>query len=540
MTRLANHRSLLPSLCKALIGVVALALFTQAGLPQTPDGPPATLAPPQPGLLPVPLPQLDTLEPSVAKQIRELQATFADSVATPIAKAADLAESYGTLGQLYHAYELLDAAQACYRNASRLAPSDHRWLHLLGRLSQQQGKLEQAVTHLASARKADPAYAATPVRLGNTYLQLDRPGDARGEFEAALRLGPASPAAQAGLGEVALAEQRYADAAGLFETALQQVPQANRLHYSLAMAYRGTGDLDKARSHLKQRGPVGVRPDDPLVEGLQDFLQGERVHLLQGRLAFSAGRFPEAARAFAEAVRAQPDSERARTNLGTALGRLGQSEAAAKQFQEVLRLNPLNPTAHFNLGALMMGRGAHEQAIEHFDAVLQTNPNDAEALREVAKALLKAGRNEEALKHLPAVVEKFPDDEAPLVTLAELWVMRERYQQARDLLNEAHRKFPARGRTAHALARLLAACPNTALRDGPRALDIAAKVYNSTSRASHGETVALALAEMGQCDQAAKMQRRLIPAADKANEAEMAVRLRKDLVRYEAGSPCRP
>ena len=307
MTRLANHRSLLPSRCKALIPVVALALFTQAGLPQTPGGPPATLAPPQPGLLPVPLPQLDTLEASVAKQIRELQGAFADSVATPIAKAADLAESYGTLGQLYHAYELLDAAQACYRNASRLAPSDHRWLHLLGRLSQQQGKLEQAVTHLASARKADPAYAATPVRLGNTYLQLDRPGDARGEFEAALRLGPASPAAQAGLGEVALAERRYADAAGLFETALQQVPQANRLHYSLAMAYRGTGDLDKARSHLKQRGPVGVRPDDPLVEGLQDFLQGERVHLLQGCLAFSAGRFPEAARAFAEAVRAKPD-----------------------------------------------------------------------------------------------------------------------------------------------------------------------------------------------------------------------------------------
>ena len=118
--------------------------------------------------------------------------------------------------------------------------------------------------------------------------------------------------------------------------------------------------------------------------------------------------------------------------------------------------------------------------------------------------------------------------------------MRERYQQARDLLDEAHRKFPARGRTAHALARLLAACPNTALRDGPRALDIAAKVYNSTRRASHGETVALALAEMGQCDQAAKMQRRLIPAADKANEAEVAVRLRKHLVRYEAGSPCRP
>ena len=500
--------------------IAGLALLASAGFPQTSADGPATLPPPRKGLLAVPLPGLQTLENTVAEQIRSLQAAFADTVAKPSVSASDLAQSYGTLGQLYHAYELVEAAQACYLNAGRLAPKDHRWLHLLGQLSRQQGDLAKTVSYFTSAQEANPSYGATAVRLGNAYLQLDRPGEARREFEVALKADGASPAAQSGLGEVALAQQRYADAVKYFEAALKQVPQANRMHYSLGMAYRGMGDLEKARSHLKQRGPVGVRPKDPLVEGLEDFLRGERVHLLQGRLAFSAGGFQEAARAFAEAVRAKPDSERARTNLGTALGRLGRSEAAAQQFREVLRLNPRNPTAHFNLGALTMRDGEPATAVQHFEAVLDTNPRDSEALRELAKALIKLGRNDEALQYLPAVVEKFPEDEGPLVALAELWVTREQYQQARDLLDKAHRKFPGRGRTAHALARLLAACPKATLRDGPRALDLAAKVYNSTRRVVHGETVALALAQTGHCEDAAEMQKRLIAAADKANEAK--------------------
>ena len=524
----------------ALVLISGLGFLTPWATAQASEHDAATLPPPREGLLAVPLPKLDALESSVAEQIRSLQQTFASSVANTAATDADVAESYGTLGQLYHAYELIESAEKCYLNATRLAPKDHRWLHLLGRVKGQQGQLNEAVAYFQSAREVDPAYTATAVHLGSLLLQLDRPAKAGRELQAAMESDPVSPAARSGLGELALAEGRHAEAVQHFEAALNQVPQANRLHYSLAMAYRGMGDLDKARAHLEKRGPVGVRPADPLVDGLQDFLQGERVHLLQGRLAFSAGQFPEAAQAFARAVQAKPNSVRARINLGTALGKLGKSEAAVEQFREATRLDPANVTARFNLGTLMMRQGEAAAAVPHFEAVLNTNPKDSEALRELAKALIQLGRNDDALKYLPAVVEQFPEAEGPLIALAELWVIRERYQHARDLLEQAHRKFPIRGRTAHALARLLAACPNASLRDGPRALELAAKVYNSTRQVVHGETVALALAEAGRCEDAAAMQKRIIPAAEKANEAKLAVRLRRDLVRYEHGSPCAP
>ena len=59
--------------------------------------------------------------------------------------ANELANAYGTLGELYHAYSLLAPAQDCYLNASRLAPKDFRWVYLLAKLDHLQGRATEAV-----------------------------------------------------------------------------------------------------------------------------------------------------------------------------------------------------------------------------------------------------------------------------------------------------------------------------------------------------------------------------------------------------------
>ena len=60
------------------------------------------------------------------------------------------------------------------------------------------------------------------------------------------------------------------------------------------MAYRGLGDTEKAMAQLAQQGTVGVRVSDPLVDGLQELIRGERVHLARGKLALESRRFVEA------------------------------------------------------------------------------------------------------------------------------------------------------------------------------------------------------------------------------------------------------
>ena len=150
----------------------------------------SVLSPARPGLLAVPLPRLESLEPAVVQQIHEFHQAFADLAAKTDLTEMALAESYGLLGQLYYVYGFLDAAEACYSNARRLAPADYRWSHLLGYLYQQSGRLEESLGPYAAALGARPDDFAAMIYLGDVLVRLDRRAEARAQFQAALASVP--------------------------------------------------------------------------------------------------------------------------------------------------------------------------------------------------------------------------------------------------------------------------------------------------------------------------------------------------------------
>jgi tetratricopeptide (TPR) repeat protein len=504
-------------------------------LAQSPASPTARLRPVVPGLDPVPLSDLARFEDTVQDQLGDAARSF-QSLADrqPAVSTPELAAAYGGLGQLYHAYALTEAAAFCYENASRLAPGDHRWHHLLGRLREGGGALEQAAVAYRSAREARPDYAASAIRLGIVRLEQGRLAEARDALDGALTL-VSDPAARAALGEVALAAREYTEAVSLLQSALAQAPEATRLHYLLGMAHRGLGDLAQARAHLALRGTAGVRPDDPLVDGLQTLVRGERVNLLRGHLAYAAGQFQEAVSAFAAA----PDSAAGHVNLGVSLLRLGSEQEAVDELDRALDLDPGNLTAHFNLGMLRSAAGDPTGAIPHLEAVVAGGADPA-AARALAEAYLAGGRSRDAETRLAALVGDQPDDEEALMMLVGIYAQTERFGLALARLDEAFARVPGRERTANALGRLLAAAPDASLRDGRRALEIGQRLYESTPVVAHGETVALALAELGRCGEAADWQRRLIEAAERAGSEDIVAALVPALDRYARGAPCRP
>ena len=158
----------------------------------------------------------------------------------------------------------------------------------------------------------------------------------------------------------------------------------------------------------------------------------------------------------------------------------------------------------------------------------------------MARALIELGRDEEAIELFRDILAADPGDESSVLDQSAALYRLRKYEQARDSLERVYRRFPDRGLTAHALARLLAACPDVSLRDGQQALDLALRVHTARQDLAHAETVALALAETGRCDEAADWQRRLVEAARKAGNSELASRLVESLARYESGNPCRP
>jgi tetratricopeptide (TPR) repeat protein len=497
------------------------------------------LAPPRPNLVPVHWPRLSELEAEVREQLSAAQKSLTALATNPATSNQSLSEAYGTTGEIYHAYSLASPARECYLNAAALAPKDFRWIYFLAKIDQQEGRTDEAMRRFRAARVLRPDYVAAAVNLGNIHLELNQLRDAEVNFQAALTLDSGNPAAAYGLGQVALSKRNYAEAANYFERALARLPDANRIHYSLFLAYRSLGQAEKAKAHLAQQGTVGVRVADPLVDALQDLIKGERLHLVRGKQALGAKRYAEAADEFRKAIAGKPDSVAAHLNLGTVLALTEDGKGAAAEFEEVLRLAPNNMTAHYNLAVLAASSNDHARAIAHLQSILSVDQNDLGARFLLAQELGKAGRVEAALSEFSRVVEADPNNEEALLEEVKLLLRLQRYKQALDSLEKANARYPQRGQTAATLAYLLAASPQLDLRNGQKALELAQMVYQASGSVNHGALVALALAELGRCDEAAALTRSLIAKTLKEQNPDLAEKLKAELGRYEKERPCR-
>lgn len=524
-----------------LVAAVTVVAPAQAQVPsQEPVRPPlAPRAAQTPDLLPVPHPDLEPLEDQVAEQIRQYQELTEETLEDPESTGGARSGAFGEMGRVYHTYGLTAAAEVCYLNAIALAPRQARWPYYLGLLRQQEGRFDTALEAFQVSLQLDPGYPPTFYRLAEVTLALGDTESASKHLDRFLELEPESAAGWALRGEMALSRQDYAAAAEHLERALELLPRANRLHIPLAMAYRQLGQPDRAREHLAQRGSIGARPDDPRIDQLEELKQGERVHIIRGRMAFQAGDLSAAVEEFGRAVDANPESVAARVNLGSALGQTGDVEGALAQYRRALELDEENFMAHSNLGALLAQRGDTETARHHLEEAVRLRPSDATAQLELGRLLLATGEAEKALEHFRESAANRLTEDARLGEAAAL-VALDRYREAKELLEDAHRTVPESGRTARDLAHLLASAPDPELRDGERALGLAQRVFNARQSVDHAELLALALAELGRCDEAAHWQGQALEAARRLGAEERVPRLTEALERYQAGPPCRP
>ena len=201
-------------------------------------------------LLPIPYPDMSGLEEAVTEQLNVAHQNLLSRKRQESASADDLGAAFGRLGRLLHAYELYDAAEACYRNTWALLPNDYRWPYYLGHVYQKKGRLADAAEVYRRSLALEGNNIAARVRLGEVLEAQNLPDEAEAELKKALEINRQIPAAYAVLGEIALARGEHGRAVELLTAVLEAVPDANRLHYPLAMAYRGLGEVEKAKSHL--------------------------------------------------------------------------------------------------------------------------------------------------------------------------------------------------------------------------------------------------------------------------------------------------
>ncbi len=344
----------------------------------------------------IPFPSLQGLEPAVATQLEAVGAR----VRTAPAGAAG-ADVYGEAGQHYHAYELLAAAEACYREAERRAPDVFRWPYLLGVLHEQQGRLDDAAAAFERSLRGPDRYYPAYVRLAGVELARGRLEAAEAALQAPRRHAPDDAALLASLGQLALARRQPEEARRFLESALERQPKATRLRYPLGLALRALGRLDEARVQLAQAGRIGVQPRDPVWEATQALRRGAGVYLIEGHQAYRAGDWAGAAAAYERAAQAGGATQAgALVNLAAAEQQLGREDAALAHLEQARALEPDSPAALYNLGVLLRRRGQDLLALPHLRRLVALRPDDDEARAELALALFAGGQRAEALAAL--------------------------------------------------------------------------------------------------------------------------------------------
>jgi len=415
----------------------------------------------------VPRPDLSRAEPAVREQVRAAEAALDTALARGDPTGEALGEIYGRLGMTYHAYDLRDAARACYENAERLVPRDFRWPYFLGHLHRLGGEPERAAASLERALELRADDLPALVTLADVELERSRPERAEELFTRALELDAGCAPALVGLARLALARGDVDVALARLEAARGRAPGATEIGYLLGQALRRRGELDRARALLQAGGEVPARLDDPHLDAVRALARGMMARQAAGRGLAAQGRLTEAVAAFRDAVALAPDEPRLRVNLGEALLRLGDAEGARREFEAAIPLDPAYPLAHYNAGVACARLGRDAEAVEHYRRALALDPGLLVARLNVANALFRLGRVEESLEHYRGVVER--DPRHPGARLGEALALARlgRGAEARALLEQALALLPGEPAIADALARLSAGTPAATPDDPP-------------------------------------------------------------------------
>jgi tetratricopeptide (TPR) repeat protein len=521
------------------VGVAALVSGLALGIGCTSNERATSNSESRAAMRPVSIPDLSRASEPVQAQLRERYVSLTAKIEESATPTIALAHEYGEMGKLFMAAEYRDAAEPCFLNAQTLTPAEGHWPYYLAHVYRLKGDLSNAALSFERAIHLRPDDVAALVWLGEVYLRQGQPEPAEPLFTKALSLQRDLASALFGLGRVALAKRDYAGAVRHLEAALAHDQLASGIHYPLAMAYRGLGAMDKAETHLRQRGQIDPAPPDPLLAAVNESLHSAMGYERLGIKALDRNDWATAAAYFRQGVEVAPDSATVRHRLGTALFLNGDVQGAMAQFEEVVRRSPDFAKARYSLGVLLMTVGRENDALEQLSAAVKYDPNDVEARLRLAEVLRRSGRAQAALSEYEQVLRIDTRGAEARFGLAIALVRLGRYAEARDRLREGTQLYPGQPAFARALARLLASAPDARVRDGRQALALTQQLLKQRQTLDLGETMAMTLAELGQYEQAAAFQREVMAAIQKGGHQDVVQQLARNLERYERREPSR-
>ena len=385
-----------------------------------------------------------------------------------------------------------------------------------------QRDVEQAAANRASTRELAAAYGAL-ARLFHAYEIFE---SAEAAYLNAAALASADIEWSYLLGYLYQQSGRWEEAAARLTGVRRMQPAHREAAARLAQVYLQLNRLRDARE---------------LFTALIDVFPGLAQNGL-GEIALREHRFNDAVRHFGAALERVPQAASLRYSLAMAYRGLGRLDEAQEELERrgtgVISLGDQAADALESLvrgerllvirGHRAIEAGDLRAAAGWFGRAVATAPESTVARTNLGAVLVRLGEHAAAIEQFEAVLRLDPDDEATVVNLTMALADRSRFADAVVVLTRALERMPRSLVAATTLARILAAAPDRAVLNPPRALELAMGVYEADPSAVHAETVALALAAQSRCTDAREWMARAVSAAEQAGDASETARLKRE------------
>ncbi|MCG8449139.1 MAG: tetratricopeptide repeat protein [Pirellulales bacterium] len=295
-------------------------------------------------------------------------------------------------------------------------------------------------------------------------------------------------------GEIYRNLKRLDESLASFDAATQLVPQAPSPYQNRGEIYRQQGLFEKAVEQFSK-----VLELQPGV--LLTLIHRSEAYLYAGK--------PELALADIELVLEKRQALPPATGIAAhriradALSRLDRLDEAIAEIERLAEAIPDESELFMQLALYYLADRQLEKAVEAYSGVLAIEKDNFDALRSRGDLYLNIGKHEEAITDFEQAIKIQPEDTGLLNNLA--WV--------------------------------LATSPESELRNGPRAVELATKACQLTEhKLPHIlSTLAAAFAESGDFETAIKWSQKSVEMDD----PEHGLQLKKELDSYRAGKPWR-
>src|SRR5262245_3395813 len=360
-------------------------------------------SPPLPDLLGLDDITQEQFEPAVGRQIR---LAYAEASRDP-----HNAEAVGKLGMILQAYGKYQLAEICYRRARALAPGSFRWAYYLGNVEGWLGKAADAITHIRQALRIDKDYVPARIRLAELLFESGAVQESEKLYRESIRQKGNLASAHYGLGRVLAGREDWVGAIEHYRRACEIFSNYPAAYYALGIAYRKTGDTEKARENLEQfqRAKQHSQPsEDQLMETVNSLYAGGLAHFAKGSTSWRLGKLKEAATEFESALKVNPNLTMAHVNLIAMYGQLGMPDKAREHFRAAIALDPGWVEAYYNWGLFLFQQKRTAEAAEAFAKAVELNPNYGDAHAELGLLLDQDGKGDQARRHYQLALESNP------------------------------------------------------------------------------------------------------------------------------------